>query len=70
MAGASKESMTFTIHASKNGQRSETHRIRSVIAVAKAHSLANAGWSVYVTDAKGRPFVIEEFDQLARDDLP
>jgi hypothetical protein len=62
--------MTFTIHASKNGQRAETHRIRSAIAVAKALSLANAGWIVHITDFEGRQFIVEEFDQLVSDDLP
>ena len=56
--------MTFTIHASRDGQRTETQRIRPVVAAAKARSLAVAGWDVYVTDPAGRPFSLEELDSL------
>ena len=52
--------MTFTIHASKNGQSSETQRIRPLVAVAKARNLAAAGWTVYVTDNSGRQFSFSE----------
>ena len=57
--------MTFTIHASKNGQRSETQRIRPLVAVAKARNLAAAGWTVYVTDNSGRQFSFSELDGFA-----
>lgn len=56
--------MPFTIHASKDGQSAETQRIRPVGAVAKARSLAVAGWDVYVTDLAGRHFSLEELDIL------
>jgi hypothetical protein len=56
--------MPFTIHASRDGQRSETQRIRPVVALAKARSLAIAGWDVYVTDSAGRHFSFDELDFL------
>jgi hypothetical protein len=59
--------MPFTIHASKDGQRAETQRIRPGIAAAKARSLAVAGWDVYVTDPAGRPCSLEYLDDMTGD---
>jgi len=59
--------MPFTIHASKDGQSAETQRIRPIVAVAKARSLAIAGWDVYVTDPAGRHFRLDELDDLTDD---
>jgi hypothetical protein len=56
--------MPFTIHASKDGQSAETQRIRPVVAVAKARSLAIAGWDVYVADPAGRQISLDELDAL------
>ena len=56
--------MPFRIHASKDGQRAETLRIHPIIAVAKAQSLADAGWDVYITDPTGRHFSFDELDDL------
>jgi hypothetical protein len=56
--------MTFTIHASKDGGRAETQRIRPAVAAAKARSLAVDGWDVYVTDLAGRNFSFAELDDL------
>jgi hypothetical protein len=60
----SEQSMTFTIHASKDGGRAETQRIRPAVAAAKARSLAVDGWDVYVTDLAGRNFSFAELDDL------
>jgi hypothetical protein len=59
--------MPFTIHASKDGQSAETQRIRAVVAVAKARTLADAGWDVYVTDPTGRYFSLKELDDLTHE---
>lgn len=56
--------MPFTIHSSRNGQSAETQRIRPIAAVAKARSMAVAGWDVYVTDPSGRHFSLDELDGL------
>ena len=56
--------MPFTIHASKDGRSAETQRIRPIFAVAKARSLAIAGWDVYATDPTGRHFSLGELDGL------
>ena len=61
--------MPFTIHASKDGERSETQRIHPVVAAAKAQSLASAGWQVYVTDPAGRHFRFDELHDLDRQSL-
>ena len=52
--------MTFTIYASKDGQNSETQRIRPFVAAAKARDLAVAGWDVHVTDNAGRHLTLAE----------
>lgn len=59
--------MTFVIHASKAGRSAETQRIRGFAAAAKARDLAGAGWDVYVTDAEGRRFTLDELDGLIAD---
>jgi hypothetical protein len=59
--------MPFTIHASKDGRRAETQRIRPVVAVAKARSLTVAGWDVYVTDLAGRQYSFDELDHLTNE---
>ena len=56
--------MAFTIHASKNGERVEAHRISPLIVVAKARELLKAGWLVHITDAGGRQYAPSEFDRL------
>ena len=44
--------MTFTIHASKNGQSVATVRISPAVAVDKARVLEELGWQVHVTDSE------------------
>jgi hypothetical protein len=48
-----EDAMTFTIHASKNGQCVVTVRISSAVAVDKARVLEGLGWQVHVTDSAG-----------------
>jgi hypothetical protein len=60
--------MTFTIHASKDGQNSETQRIRPFAAAAKARDLAVAGWDVHVTDNTGQRLTFAELDRFANVD--
>jgi hypothetical protein len=54
----------FTIHWSKDGGSDETHRINSVVAVAKARQLEASGYRVRITDRRGRQFTPSEFDEL------
>lgn len=56
--------MPFTIHASKDGERAETQRITGAVAAEKARNLAAAGWDVYVTDAAGRQFQMDDLPDL------
>ena len=44
----------FTVYWSKDGGSDETHRINSVVAVAKARQLEAAGNRVRITDRSGR----------------
>jgi hypothetical protein len=54
----------FTVHWSKDGGSNETHRINSVVAVAKARQLQASGYRVRITDRRGRQFVPREFGEL------
>jgi hypothetical protein len=54
----------FTVHWSKDGGSEETHRINSVVAVAKARQLEAAGNRVRITDRRGRQFAPCEFGEL------
>ena len=56
--------MTFTIHASKNGQSVVTVRISPAVAVDKARVLESSGWQVHVTDSAGNQFDPSDFDRL------
>jgi hypothetical protein len=56
--------MTYTIHASKNGQTSVTVRINPATAVDKARVLELLGWQVHVTDSAGHLFTPLDFDRL------
>ena len=57
--------MTFTIHASKNGQSVTTVRIIPAVAVDKARVLEGLGWQVHVTDSAGHQFGPSDFDRLS-----
>jgi hypothetical protein len=54
----------FTVHWSKDDGSHETHRINSVVAVAKARQLEASGYRVRITDRRGRQFRPCEFDEL------
>jgi hypothetical protein len=54
----------FTVHWSKDGASDETHRINSVVAVAKARQLEASGYRVRITDRRGRQFAPCEFGEL------
>jgi hypothetical protein len=54
----------FTVHWSKDGGSNETHRISSVVAVAKARQLEASGYRVRITDRRGRQFAPCEFGEL------
>ena len=54
----------FTVHWSRDGGCDETHRINSVVAVAKARQLEASGYRVRITDRRGRQFMPSEFDEL------
>lgn len=57
-------STIFTIHSSRDGENTETHRISPVVAVAKARHLGELGWRVRITDRIGRQFKPADFDRL------
>jgi hypothetical protein len=54
----------FTVQWSKDGGSNETHRINSVVAVAKARQLEASGCRVHITDRRGRQFAPCEFGEL------
>jgi hypothetical protein len=54
----------FTVHWSRDGECDQTHRINSVVAVAKARQLEASGYRVRITDRGGRQFMPSEFDEL------
>jgi hypothetical protein len=54
----------FTVHWSKDGGSNETHRINSVVAVAKARQLEASCYRVRITDRRGRQFAPCEFGEL------
>ena len=60
-----EDAMTFTIHASKNGQSVVTVRITPVVAVEKARVLESLGWQVHITDLAGHQFDPLDFDRLS-----
>jgi hypothetical protein len=57
--------MTYTIHASKNGQTSVTVRINPATAVDKARALELLGWQVHVTNSSGHLFTPTDFDRVS-----
>jgi hypothetical protein len=65
MLGFGEDAMTFTIHASKNGQSVVTVRISPTVAVDKARVLESLGWQVHVTDSAGQQFDPSDFDRLS-----
>jgi hypothetical protein len=60
-----EDAMTFTIHASKNGQSVMTIRISPAVAVDRARVLESLGWRVHVTDSDGHQFDSSDFDRLS-----
>jgi hypothetical protein len=60
--------MTFTIHASKDGQSVTTVRIGPTITVAKVRELSKYGWDVHITDEGGQRYGPDKFDDLLRFD--
>jgi hypothetical protein len=63
-----REKIGFTVHASKNGETSETQRTSPTITVAKARILSKSGWRVYIADAAGREYGPLEFDEILKFD--
>ena len=60
-----EDAMTFTIHATKNGQSVMTVRISPAVAVDRTRVLESLGWRVHVTDSGGHQFDPSEFDRLS-----
>ena len=58
----------FTVHASKNGEVSETRRSSPTVTVAKARGLYKSGWQVHIADSAGRQYAPSEFDEILRFD--
>ena len=61
----SEDAMTFTIHASKNGQSIVTVRISPAVAVDKARVSESLGWQVHITDIAGHQFEPSDFERLS-----
>jgi hypothetical protein len=59
----------FTIHASKDGESTQTVRIGPTVTVAKARSLSKLGWQVHIIDFDGRRYGPDKFDDLLSFDL-
>jgi len=58
----------YTIHASKDGETSQTVRLGPTITVAKARELTKYGWQVHITDADGNQYGPNKFNELLRFD--
>jgi hypothetical protein len=58
----------FTVHASRNGETSQTHRTSPTVTVAKARVLFKTGWSVHIADSAGRQYAPSEFDEILKFD--
>jgi len=54
----------FVIHASKDGETTQTVRLGPTITVAKARELIKYGWQVHITDADGQRYGPERFHEL------
>jgi hypothetical protein len=63
-----KTQVGFTVHASRNGETSETHRTSPTVTVAKARVLFKMGWSVHIADSAGRQYAPSEFDEILKFD--
>jgi hypothetical protein len=59
-----REKTIFTVQWSRDGECDETHRINSVVAIAKARQLEASGYRVRITDRRGRQFTPSEFHRL------
>ena len=57
--------MTFTIHASKDGNLSQTMRIDAATAVRRAEVLLLSGFQVHITDSQGSRYQPEDFHRLS-----
>ena len=65
-AGALGEgTMTYAIHASRDGRSVVTIRISPAVAVEKARALEELGWQVHVTDSAGHQYDPQDFDRLS-----
>jgi hypothetical protein len=56
--------VTFIVHASKGQETTTTIRLSVVVAVAKAHALAEEGWQVRIEGPDGIRYASGEFDKL------
>jgi hypothetical protein len=57
-------SVTFIVHASRGEDTTTTIRLSVVVAIAKARSLAEEGWQVFITGPDGIRYYPSEFDKL------
>ena len=60
----------FVIHASKDGETTQTVRLGPTITVAKARELAKYGWQVHITDADGNQNGPNKLNDLRFDRKP
>ena len=60
-----EDAMTFTIHASKDGQSVMTVRISPAVAVDRERARVSLGWRVHIADSAGHQFDPSDFDRLS-----
>ncbi len=56
--------MTYIVHASKGDAATVTVRLRVIAAIAKAKSLSDEGWSVFIVGPDGVQYPPSEFNRL------
>jgi hypothetical protein len=56
--------VTFIVHASKGEDTTTTIRISVVVAIAKARSLAEEGWQVFIMGPDDIRYYLPEFEKL------
>jgi hypothetical protein len=56
--------VTFIVHASRGKDSATTARLNAAVAIAKARTLVDEGWQVFITGPDGIRYGPADFDQL------
>ena len=56
--------MTFIVHASRGEESATTVRLSAAVAIAKARTLEDEGWQVFITGPDGIRYDPADFDRL------